>query len=1089
MTSPPTPIDSAATPSSADGLHVVSDLALPGIWIYLRLQFWDPEHVARDFPANLEVRVAGLTYRTQAGGRLSFPIPRLSPPDQFTLEFPAASPRFVICEPVPGSPPIRVGSPPSYPRLADAAPDTLERYFALPMDFASPPAPWGLRHSDWTVLSSPPPNATYANGLIRHRERNRPIGSPAQPMILVLDPHWHFFRFEFFDRAFGYSTGANGHNRNRVCIPPVGLEGFRENPNPNNMDIANTHSNWVIGSPNERLQCLPWILQRNTAGSALPSLTGQPVAGKATSLRFHLPNQSYIFSKSQAEREIQEVTDVAKLEPGPGRLKYYDLPEWWKSKNYFARPTGGPAKFFRELTAAEIGNATDRTKYIAFSLDDLVLYRENAGAIQPLDGYTANDRVVLFHHKFDNSVAGSTNHGIFRPMAPGDANALTANLPCSNVAVAGRGASPPGLSPYYIFDYPDWTRLVVTQGNLFDVFDRRCPDDNSADAVVGARAAVRWRDGTGPPGVNTKEWDSATDTWPACVPGTKSQPFVEFDTVPTRVDIPGVLNPGGRALFSFQPFYHLRMPRTAMRYNPAEDSQIGRFDIALLRCCDVDANGDEIAVNLHYIKSRFDLSNAATVAELGGIPLTRREWAQAISINVANRWNGNDAVNNCRVQLLPRISPPAPLKVHVVWFAQSVRFEHAHSNIWVLPSTGARDNRHSLWGMGNTSANTYEAFWNGSFTTAHESGHMNGHPDDYNERWDAASYANLSFRTLHAGDPFEPDDGVQTGGAADGAMMNRNMQLRNRYYWHAAEWVRLITDIRLKVYHRHTTGAVYQYWLPEYPPANVDMGRNYYSWPYGVRLASILPAPAFASPPLIGTASPPGGLPRDQFDQFLYVLGVDRYSAELLQKPGAVAPFTPFDGILVIVVRLKCELPANRDFDTEGTTRRQLLANIASFANQFLNRKWYAEGRFGSPAGQYQFTRCLLHFAPQYLVSNHPFFGPTQTSPIGRRVHSVDSELSDVDPARAAAFETEYGFNFDLNVVFDAGGPSASWDPDPARRRLLVRYNAVADMQTIMNAHFPTFLGLPGIDVGHLTTNHLERVAGQILQNCTVRAL
>ena len=74
--------------------------------------------------------------------------------------------------------------------------------------------------------------------------------------------------------------------------------------------------------------------------------------------------------------------------------------------------------FFQDLTAGDVTDADDKTKALTFSLDDLVLYRDDAGTLKPLPvALGANERVAVFNHRFDASApfnANSTKHGVFK---------------------------------------------------------------------------------------------------------------------------------------------------------------------------------------------------------------------------------------------------------------------------------------------------------------------------------------------------------------------------------------------------------------------------------------------------------------------------------------------------------------------------------------------------------------------------------------------------------------------------------------------------------------------------------------------------
>src|SRR5262249_32170632 len=230
---------------------------------------------------------------------------------------------------------------------------------------------------------------------------------------------------------------------------------------------------------------------------------------------------------------------------------------------------------------------------------------------------------------------------------------------------------------------------------------------------------------------------------------------------------------------------------------------------------------------------------APTFSPPGGV-VSPPEYALAASMNVANRWNGNEpGVSTDRAELLPRpLSPPGPLpplKVQVVWFAQSLKRDWSHFDVTLQNID--RDNRGGTTGIGASGPRSYtedpNPLMNHWFPMAHESGHMDGMPDEYNARWWGASYDQLSFKANLPGDPYEPDGRDETGDLAASPMMNGNKRMRNRYFWHAAEWVRRVTNVPMKV----KLGNTYDdYWLPGHP--RVDQGPTFYPWPVAHQLGA-----------------------------------------------------------------------------------------------------------------------------------------------------------------------------------------------------------------------------------------------------------
>ena len=93
---------------------------------------------------------------------------------------------------------------------------------------------------------------------------------------------------------------------------------------------------------------------------------------------------------------------------------------------------------------------------------------------------------------------------------------------------------------------------------------------------------------------------------------------------------------------------------SAWRAIDSQSDGTGRIDFVLVRCCGVLGTGAderEHCVNLHYTKNFFQfVPNPATALAATG--LTEAAWKETWSLNVMNRWNGNDAQNVDRARLL-----------------------------------------------------------------------------------------------------------------------------------------------------------------------------------------------------------------------------------------------------------------------------------------------------------------------------------------------------------------------------------------------------------------------------------------------------
>lgn len=756
----------------------------------------------------------------------------------------------------------------------DKANDDKKLVFRLPEKFSTV-------ESDWT-LTGP---GKYEKGQFKDLpDTGWAAGDEGTPAKMVLDPHWKAIRFEYFDRYYGHSD----HGNKRISIPRILLSGWRAEPSGGAK--PDTHSNWTIqdADNDKACQCLPWILQHKDAdGSDLPKLN------KDMFLQFG-KEKLWAFSKSATEREIKTLEPTAdELKPKADRLKYYDLPKLWKSKKYYARTSPTTGKFFQDLTEDEIKAADDVTKPLVFSLDDIIFTKDDLTAIT----MGATDRAAIFYHTFDNTGTDTSTVGLYKP----DAGSKKSYFSTTDVT-----------SKYYVTEYPNWTRLIVAQGNLFDVFDQRT-EDGKAEAV-GARAGVRWVD---------------------AVSISPSQAVL--NPRPARTDKPFI---------SIRPFEEQRYSNGLQPYNGVQDYGIGRFEMCFLRCCGHDGD-NELCVNFHYFRFFFNFNNTPPPGP-GPFPASiyhdpnpataqanRDQYMEDCCTNIPNRWNGNDTENGTRTELLPR-KDTDKIKGTVVFFVQpapSAATAHYFLDV-VRPGAGQLGGRDWMQGrdgtgeFGETSQNSQASGW---FTAAHETGHGDGLPDEYNERWNAQSFDEASIRYNVPGDPYEPDGRNESATDNDSGMMTGVRKIRNRYLWHGAEFARAATNIKFKVKY----GVYEDFWVPAH--ANWP-NRSHVYWPANTN---------------VGATSGRGA-----YDLFLYTLGKDRYSQDLLASPNG-----PFDGLLVVCVKMAFALYTNVDNDI-----KLIVPKLSQAVRTNFNNKWYATGTVAVNGENWEFKKCLIQFSPRFLV-------------------------------------------------------------------------------------------------------------------------
>jgi len=1005
-----------------------SPCEVPGdtiVHVYLRLRFEDPEGVVRDFPENYPVTVrfsppgaaTGPVREHRsvvaAGGKLTFPAWE-DPADywrSFALLF-DASPvvPYIICEPhaALASPPPAPFSRYAVSGALDGAIQNRERFFAMPETFLMPEADWRMGDSGFSgngEYTSPP-------GLFQHTMPRADIGSASSPVEIVLNPDWHFLRFEYYDRYYGNShldSPPQPALRRRISTPPLRVKGFRTDPNAAGVR-GDTFSNWTTGatSPPDAtnlLQALPFVLRRDAAGVEF-----SPPSGAQLGLRFKTPPSSGAYSEAFDKRYLVSSPPPAL---GPDRLRFYDLPEIWKSKHYYTRrmlsSPPAPGKLFQQLTADEITGARQKSEPLVFSLDDMVVMTGDPAAGTPTaPASPPARRVAIFNHRFDGRLPDSSPQGLYKLLSPPGPDEL--DLPRSDVTPVNN----------YLHDYPDWTRLILHRGNLYDVFDKRTPDSASPPHAVGARAAVRWMDATVPiPGISCFVWNSG---W---VPAPDNNP------IPNRVLSPPTTPrtdvPAGAPTFSFRPFFQQRMARTQRRFT-GDDSQIGRYDLALLRCSDVQS-GNEVAPTFTYFRQNFNWMSPPPPTPQVPVPmaLTRPQYAQLQAQNVSNRWTGDEpGASEHRAMILPQGSPPGLFRSPSVWFVQHIPFNQSHFGLQL--ATGGRDNRGSMEGVGDTGTTSFETnpatdpeasmrLW---FTSAHETGHMAGLPDEYNERWNAGSYGHMSFAWNTPGDPYEPDGRDETDrfSRPDSGMMNGNKLMRNRYFWHTAEFVRQVTGQKMQV----ALGPDYpDYFIP--PHAQAADGRTHYCWPLAQSVVT------------------PRTVKARQFDMYLYALGKDHYSQRLL---GGGPPNGPFDGILVIDVKIAFSLPSLANANPRIARRQDLLARANAAVRQLMNSKWYAAGTLNVGAETVTFRRCLIQCVPQAAVFNHPH--DPSPPPAGGEQENANKMIG------------RFGYDFQVNVDFATAPAAASWRASDPEMLDINLASTLANMDGLFIRHFPSMI-------------------------------
>ncbi len=892
--------------------------------------------------------------------------------------------------------------------------------FLLPGEFTT-------RMSVWTSPNAPTWQATGT--LDRLDQADTALGAPAAPLKLLLDPKWQHLRFVYFDRVLGEAEPVSlpTERDGADLLPPV-VEGWDTLTGPKDAsDAPKTRAFWPVGvaDPKKAHLALPWIVQGTDDGTAAASV---PEPKATTALRLQrAEDHPFVHTAANGTRKLVNLTDAnVRDKPSADRMRYYDLPKVWLSRGYFAwlEDAAGKHGPFEDVAT----RPTTKAKPLVFSLDDIVL---TDAALAPLDpAKPAADplhwdptwRITLFHASFDGSTgAVPANAG---PAAAPPAGKPQAPQPAARRFLTGVGLYNPemvaagnlgrlskvAMAVNYVADYPHWTRLVACNGNLYDVFNKRLP---LADAgVVGARAAVRWIDVTKPfAGFSMWRWDDGTNAWvaPATqdpVPGTGFFNAAGAEARPARTD-----GPTTDPFFSIQPYFEQRHTvRYREKFNPANDEGTGRYDQVLLRCCGLDGD-QEVMTALCYFRLFWNFTVSPPT-----LPVSQIAYVEQFQTGVENRWNGKEsgagAMNPDPTWLLPQQAADK-LKARVVWVFQGLASAHSQfrMNVQAMP----RANMGGLSGVGNMGLTNYTtettvAGGVGWFTAAHEAGHGGSLPDEYNERWGAASYGLLSFHYNTPGDAFEPDGRTVQWESNDASMMCGNRRGRNRYAWHVAEWARGVTGKAFKV----KLGAFDDYKVPQHAQAT----RTHAHWPIAQQVEWQADAAAG----------------RGKCTLYCYALGKDKYSQQILAGG-------PYDGILMVTVNVQGKNmprvpapPTAMHVGNTRTLREGLFEQLGAGVHAALNDKFYATGTIGG----WTFTRCRIHFSPRFLDDGYvPDAGETSPPTPATIATNMGVDLEvDFDPAIvAAAPGPQWGTGpwpdeppTQANWVTDSTGPGAARD-------------------------------------------------------------
>jgi hypothetical protein len=886
--------------------------------VYGQLRFKDPEAKEKNFPKNFYVAAYSgaakdadtevAKAKLDAEGKFNFEIDRKW--DWFTFKFGSGKKKF-----------INVGKTEDTELRSWRDRKELEREGAK-SKFFSPPESWWLIESVWDFSEQP----KYIDSTVSYKPvegkihlfdpatKNwlRRIGEKGNPVKMVLDPHWQFMRHEYFDRYYGHEN----HNHERVNMPTALIDGywgkgFSADPTVKLGREGSGHWTLEPDDIKKSVHCVPWVRQKDEKGKAAEK------PDKDALLQFEMPKSTFAVSKDENTRKYEQIgASSSRLKASADRLKLYDMPEVWKSKGYWARyltaakappsESDYDAKFWEDWDQPGYVKSRTMTTPIIFSLDDIVL---TDSANVPLQDIKQADKFAIMYHRFKKDYdeqANLSNEGVYNPYAK--------EKYFSDV-------DRKGTKFHYIAKYPNWVRAVAGNSSCFDAFDQR-----TSQEVFGARAAVRWYDGlTGTPAAA----NCGDDILDEIIPDKDHKYFV------------------------IGPEWGQQHPKRYAKFVGSKTAieRGGRFDMVLLRCCDVlHAKAQkELFINLHYIR--------LTYVGIAGSVYTgnEKDFYEKALPNLMARWNGND-VNTSRAELVPQDNKK-PLTGEFLYFLQpSAKVNGAHFKVDIKPyAAGGRASMTEVAGIGEMSDKDHEAYkqYNtaNAFVAAHEFGHAGSLPDEYAERAMYCSHGTAGVIDNTPSDHFVdeglfPDLAVSLSAANPAnppyPVMSHTVDMRNRYFWHNAEFARKHTEVPF--YSKH--GGYDEYKVPGHPKFPI---RNYVYWPVRKKMNRKKRSHGAA-------------------DVYLHVLGKEKFTQNLL-PPGN------YDGMVSVLVKI--DLTVLNALDV-NTVRNRIRNAFLGFNQQFS-----ATGSTGVKTDKsrvirdnVKFAEALVRFSPRFLISNTPGGAP-----------------------------------------------------------------------------------------------------------------
>jgi hypothetical protein len=543
--------------------------------------------------------------------------------------------------------------------------------------FLKLPERFDTKDCEWRV----PTDVTFVDGQFTELDNpDTQIGTRVAPAQVVLLPRWQHFRFEYFDRwRLARSTIPQPRPRS-ADTPPLVLEGHLAHVDYENgpAEPPQCEAVWDLDVDSSTLHCLPWI-QKELPGESAP----RAVPDGECLIRFVFPAATYLRTDGAPDaaaptRTIETIAsghahheDVSKA--GLQRLRYYDLPQEWWSRFYYARLHSEAATDCRHFQTITAPSKHDDPYVIG--LDDIVLclhkeihspFSPPRGVetdFEPIGGWTWEDDD---EHRF---TLWSATLATYKPAA-GDTYFTDVTK-----------LEPAPIGPVVI-DHPPFCRLITRGTRAFDVFDARSVRNTIFENFpIGARVAPHWQDG-------------------------HESPF-----------------------FSFNPRYEA--PRADEHAVSA--FEVGEINTMVLRCCG-QQDGRELFRVAQYAPAFFDFNPPAPIKGTAITPPVPAATALAeirtSLLDVAKRWNGGDAVNGNRAifEIGPADSLTAVGPFHALLVRGITGAIHHDYRIDIVAKVRAFMDTVCAWERGNMQVGS-----GGRFTAAHEWGHAFGNPDHYVE--------------------------------------------------------------------------------------------------------------------------------------------------------------------------------------------------------------------------------------------------------------------------------------------------------------------------------------------------------------------